>query len=85
MKRQVLQPFRAPRSTGDNTKERVHKKDNSARFKEMGRWMDKNLTGEGRQVKAREADEARPEKARETDEARAVKASMTLQFTSYPT
>ena len=31
---------------------RVHRKDNAASFKEMERWMDKNLTGEGVQCKA---------------------------------
>ncbi len=51
MKRQVLQPFRAPRSREDKTEERVHRKDNSARFKEIKKWMDKNLTGEGVGVK----------------------------------
>ncbi len=25
----------------------THRKDNSARFKEMEKWMNKNLTGEG--------------------------------------
>ncbi len=29
------------------TQVRVHRKDNSARFKDMERWMEKNLTGEG--------------------------------------
>jgi hypothetical protein len=47
MKRQVLQPFWVPRSREDKTEERVHRKDNSARFKEMEKWMNKNLTGEG--------------------------------------
>jgi hypothetical protein len=51
MKRQVLQPFWVPRSREDKTEERVHRKDNSARFKEMEKWMDKNLTGEGVGVK----------------------------------
>jgi hypothetical protein len=46
MNRQVLQPFRAPRNRGDTTQARVHRKDNSARFKEMERWMDRNVTGE---------------------------------------
>jgi hypothetical protein len=31
----------------------VHRKDNSARFKEMDKWMDTNLTGEGVGVKAK--------------------------------
>jgi hypothetical protein len=59
MKRQAMQPFRAPRSGGDMNQARVHRKDNSARFKEMERWMDKNLTGEGVGVKASEGFETR--------------------------
>jgi hypothetical protein len=35
---------------------RVHRKDNAANFKEMERWMDKNLTGEGVQCKANKCD-----------------------------
>ncbi len=48
-----MKPFRAPRSTGEKTQE----KDSSERFKDMERWVDKNLIGEGRRrrVKAREA------------------------------
>jgi hypothetical protein len=38
----VMQPFRPPRAAVD----RVHRKDNSLRFKEMEKWMDRNLTGE---------------------------------------
>jgi hypothetical protein len=75
MKRQVLQPFRAPRSRGDMTQERVHRKDNSARFKEMERWIDKNLTGEGVGVKASEGNEASPAKTREGSKARPVKTA----------
>ncbi len=67
MKRQVMKPFRAPRKTGDKTQETVHRKDNSQRFKDMERWMDKNLTGEGRRVKSREAKESSPAKARVAD------------------
>jgi hypothetical protein len=59
MKR-VMQPFRAPRSGVDKTQERVHRKDNSAHFKEMERWMDKNLTGEGVVVKASQGIETSP-------------------------
>ncbi len=63
-----MQLFRAPRSRGEKTQERVHRKENSARFEEMERWMDKNLTGEGVAVTARETNEASPAKAREADE-----------------
>ena len=69
MKGTVLQPFRAPRSRGEKTEVRVHRKDNSARFKEMERWMDKNLTGEGVAVTAREANEGSPANAREANKA----------------
>jgi hypothetical protein len=69
MKGTVLQPFRAPRSRGEKTEVRVHRKDNSARFKEMERWMDKNLTGEGMAVTTREANEGSPANAREADKA----------------
>jgi hypothetical protein len=65
MKRQVMQPFRAPRTRGDKTQERVHRKDNSPRFKEMKRWMDKNLTGEGVGVKVSEGTETSPSKKRQ--------------------
>ena len=44
------------------TQARVHRKDNSARFKEMERWMDKKLTGEGVGVKASEGIETSPAK-----------------------
>ncbi len=50
------------------TQARVHRKDNSdnsARFKEMERWMDKNLTGEGVGVKASEGIETSPAKKRQ--------------------
>jgi hypothetical protein len=67
MKGTVLQPFRAPRRRGEMTQVRVHGKDNSARFKEMERWIDKNLTGEGVAVTTREANEGSPAKAREAD------------------
>ncbi len=66
MNRQVLQPFRAPRNIGDITQERVHRKDNSARFKEMERWMDKNLTGEGVGSNASQAKKCRPAKTSAT-------------------
>ena len=46
------------------TQARVHRKDNSARFKEMERWMDKHLTGEGVGVKASEGIETSPAKKR---------------------
>jgi hypothetical protein len=72
MKR-VMQPFRAPRSGGDKTQERVHRKDNSARFKEMERWMDKNLTGEGVGVKASKGIETSPAKKRQVTKERQVK------------
>ncbi len=72
MKR-VMQPFRAPRRGGDKTQERVHRKDNSARFKEMERWMDKNLTGEGVGVKTSEAIEASPGKKRQVKKQSLVK------------
>jgi hypothetical protein len=42
-----MKPFRAPRSTVEMRQATVHRKDNSARFKEMEKWMDKNVTGEG--------------------------------------
>jgi hypothetical protein len=64
MKNQVLQPFRAPRSAVDMRLATVHRKDNSARFKEMERWMDKNVTGEGVVGKASEAGRASPAKVR---------------------
>jgi hypothetical protein len=47
MKKQIMKPFRAPRSTVEMRQATVHRKDNSARFKEMEKWMDKNVTGEG--------------------------------------
>ena len=47
------------------TQARVYRKDNSARFKEMERWMDKNLTGEGVGVKASEGIETSPAKKRQ--------------------
>ncbi len=47
MKKQIMKPFRAPRSTVEMRQVTVHRKDNSARFKEMEKWMDKNVTGEG--------------------------------------
>jgi len=47
MKKQVMKPFRAPRRTVEMRQSPVHRKDNSARFKEMEKWMDKNVTGEG--------------------------------------
>jgi hypothetical protein len=65
MKRQVLQPFRAPRSRGDTTQERVHRKDNSARFKEMEKWMDKNLAGEGVGVKAKTSATRQPPRGKD--------------------
>jgi hypothetical protein len=48
MKKKVMKPFRAPRSTVEMRQSTV-RKDNSARFKfkEMEKWMDKNVTGEG--------------------------------------
>ncbi len=46
------------------TQVRVHRKDNSARFKEMEVWMEKNLTGEGVGVKASEVIETSPAKHR---------------------
>ncbi len=42
-----MKSFRAPRSTVEMRQATVHRKDNSARFKEMEKWMDKNVTGEG--------------------------------------
>jgi hypothetical protein len=72
MKR-VMQPFRAPRSGGDKTQERVHRKDNNARFKEMERWMDKNLTGEGVGVKTTEVIETSPAKKRQVKKQSQVK------------
>ncbi len=69
MKGAVLQPFRPPRRRGEKTEVQVHRKDNSARFKEMERWMGKNLTGEGVAVTAREANEGSLAKAREVDKA----------------
>jgi hypothetical protein len=62
MKRQVMKPFRTPRKTGEKTQETVHRKDNSQRFKEMEKWMDNNLTGEGRQVKSSQAKKSSPHK-----------------------
>jgi hypothetical protein len=48
MKKQVMKPFRAPRTVEIEMRQStVHRKDNSARFKEMEKWMDKNVTGEG--------------------------------------
>jgi hypothetical protein len=47
MKKQIMKPFRAPRSTVEMRQATVYRKDNSARFKEMEKWMDKNVTGEG--------------------------------------
>ncbi len=41
-----MKPFRAPRSTVEMRQATVHRKDNSARFKEMEKWMDKNVTEE---------------------------------------
>jgi hypothetical protein len=72
MKR-VMQPFRAPRRGGDKAQERVHRKDNSARFKEMERWMDKNVTGEGVGVKTSEAIETSPAKKRQVKKQSQVK------------
>jgi hypothetical protein len=47
MKKPIMKPFRAPRSTVEMRQATVHRKDNSARFKEMEKWMDTNVTGEG--------------------------------------
>ncbi len=68
-----MQPFRAPRRGGDKTQERVHRKDNCARFKEMERWMDKNLTGEGVGVKTSEVIETSPAKKRQVKKQSQVK------------
>ncbi len=61
-----MKPFRAPRKTGDKTQETVHRKDNSQRFKNVERWMDKNLTGKGRRVKSSEAKAFSPQKVTQT-------------------
>jgi hypothetical protein len=68
MKKQVMKPFKAPRKTGDKTQVTVHRKDNSQRFKDMEKWMDKNLTGEGRQVKPHKDKQARPQPAADSEE-----------------
>ena len=47
MKNTIMKPFRAPRSTVEKRQATVHRKDNSSRFKEMEKWMDNNVTGEG--------------------------------------
>ncbi len=54
-----MKPFRAPRKRGETTQVTVHRKDNSQRFKDMEKWMNKNLTGEEK--------ESSPAKARATD------------------
>ena len=44
-------PFRKPRQAGANAEDRQktgHRKDNSRRFKEMERWMEQHVTGEGK-------------------------------------
>ncbi len=46
------------------TGERVHRKDNSARFKDKERWLDKKLTGESVGLQASKVIEARPAKKR---------------------
>ncbi len=58
------------------TQARVHRKDNSARFKEMERWMDKNLTGEGVGVKGSEGIETSPANNRQV-----MKVSQAKLFT----
>ena len=52
MKKNLMKPFRAPRSSVDMRDSTAHRKDNSARFKEMEKWMDKNVTGEGAKTSA---------------------------------
>ena len=44
-------PFRKPRQVGanvENIQRTGHRKDYSRQFKEMERWMDKNVTGEAK-------------------------------------
>ncbi len=84
MNRQVLQPFRAPRNRGDTTQARVHRKDNSAHFKEMERWMDKNLTGEGVGSKVSEAKKGRPAKTSATRRSAISKDKQDTEVHSIP-
>jgi hypothetical protein len=67
------------------TQVRVHRKDNSARFKEMERWMDKNLTGEGVGAKASEGIETSPVKNRQViTESQASEPRMSPRRTGNP-
>jgi hypothetical protein len=61
------------------TQERVHLKDNSARCKEMERWMDKNETGEGVVGNGSETRDASPAKVRGGAKTRPVQATSDIR------
>jgi hypothetical protein len=86
MNRQFLQQFRALRNRVDitQTQERVHRKDNSARFKEMERWMDKNLTGEGVGSNASEAKKAAQQRLAQQDGQQEAKTNKTQKCIPFP-